>query len=102
MHTFTFTLDELLQRVVPILSLDQDAFFYTDIVALWCVFHAPWKETNAMVITYEMETCMDVMVVPKTNWADSTFYKAYDDLTVDDFTTLKAAESTTFRYIVYA
>ena len=55
-----------------------------------------------MVITYDMEACMDVMVVPKTNWADSTFYKAYDDLTVDDFTTLKAAESTTFRYIVYA
>lgn len=98
----TFTPQELTKSLKPILDIDPTAFLYPDSGALWAVFIGKWKDVNSMAIRHGMEVCLDVMVVPQTNWADATHYTSYEDLTVEDTDKLLEVESTVFRYIVYA
>ena len=98
----TFTPQELTESLKPILDIDPTAFLYPDSGALWAVFIGEWKDVNSMAIRHGMEVCLDVMVVPRTNWADSSHFKSYEDLTGEDIDKLLEVGSTVFRYIVFA
>ena len=86
-------------------EVDPEAFMYFDHGALFAVFESQWAPIQELIQANGMEPCTDVMIHSdgvRNFFAENTYYKEYEELTIEDVQYLDTKEHVLCRFILKA